>query len=111
MGVAIGSFWHRTTQRPVNRITIAVALMWVLYLLAEEPWHSFHHTPFYGAPAEFFLRIGYHAAAAFGLNPRNLGGVQFCAGLLALISAVQVLFWAVAPQMSVSEAPGWHSNR
>jgi hypothetical protein len=79
-------------DRPVNRATVAALVLWVLYLIAEEPWQHYR-TPLYERPAKFFLEIGYHVAAACGLNPQDLGWVQFCSGALALIATVRLIFW------------------
>lgn len=95
--------WKQWAGEPINRVTAAGLVLWTLYLIAEEPWHTPHHTPLYGVPAEFFLKIGYHVAAACGLYARDLGLVQFCAGALALIMAVRLLFWAARPRLTKAQ--------
>lgn len=89
--IAVVLIW---LMRPRNRLTIAVVLGWLLYLLGESPWRGYHATPIYLRPARFFLQIGFNVGRAFGLSP-DLGWVQFCAGLVALILTFRLAIWTM----------------
>lgn len=99
-----------------NRAALVAVILWLLYLVAERPWHGssclYDMIPNPSVPFIYqlqvipasFAKIGAMVATACGFYPCDFGAIQFLSGLVALVLTVKLPFWIFERRRPDSDA-------